>query len=266
MKTMTFYLKIYWKLATQYLKERMQFRADFFMELIGMIFVNLISLVTIGIIFMTISEMGGWDFDHMLFLYGFTLMAMSPQQLLLDNGWTLYRHVVTGDFIKYCFRPVNILFYFMAETVDIKGFSQFAVGLIVIIISWTRLKVPVTLFNIAAFIIFMVGAAFICMGLIILTCTFGFMGGGTNAAMMLASDLKSYARFPVKIFGRVLQFIFTWIVPIGFIAYYPSCFLLKDEGGIPLVAYFSPIIGFLFFIISSKIWIHYANRYAGTGN
>ena len=79
MKTMKFYLNIYWKLATQYLKERMQFRADFFMELIGMIFVNLISLVTIGIIFMTISEMGGWDFNHMLFLYGFTLMAMSPQ-------------------------------------------------------------------------------------------------------------------------------------------------------------------------------------------
>ena len=26
------------------------------------------------------------------------------------------------------------------------------------------------------------------------------------------------------------------------------------------------IYAFLFFIISSKIWIHFANRYAGTGN
>lgn len=190
MKTVFYYLKIYMRVASQYLKERMQFRADFVCEIVGMVVMNLFGVASVWVIFQNIHELGGFSFYEMMFLYGFSLMAMSPQQLLLDNAWTLSNKVVTGEFIRYCFRPVSILFYFMSETVDVKGFSQMALGAVVLGMAWKKLAVPVSLPVICMFFFLLLGAVFICMALIILSSTFGFMGGATNAAVFLASDFK----------------------------------------------------------------------------
>lgn len=266
MRTIRYYLKIYGRVASQYLKGRMQFRADFMCDIVGMIFVNLFGIATFWVVFQNITELGGWNFNEMLFLYGFALMAMSPQQTLLDHAWVLCESVVTGDFIKYCFRPVNVLFYYMSETVDVKGFSQFILGLVILIVSWKRLMIAVSVLNILMFLVFWIGAVLICMALIILSSTFGFMGGGTNAAVFLASDLKGYGQYPLTIFNKVFKIIFTFVIPIGFIAYYPASYFLGNEGGSQVLTYLSPIIGLVFFLLSCRIWEHFAERYAGTGS
>lgn len=243
MKKMKYYLRIYFRVASQYLKERMQFRADFVCDVVGMIITNLCGIATFWVVFQNITEVGGFDFYEMLFMYGFSLMAMSPQQLLLDNAWVL------------------------SERVDVKGFSQFGIGLVLLVIAWRRLAVPVTILNLLMFVVLWTGAVFICMALIILSSTFGFMGGGTNAAVFLASDLKSYGRYPLTIFNKVLKFLFTFILPIGFIAYYPAGFFFgKQQGTAAILTYLSPVIGVAFFWISCKIWEYFAERYAGTGN
>ena len=231
-----------------------------------MLFVNVFGIASFWVIFQNIHELAGWNFEKLVFLYGFSLIAMSPQQLLLDNAWALSERVVTGDFIKYCFRPVNTLFYYMSETVDVKGFSQLAIGTALLIYSWRTLAIPVTLLNFVMFVIFMIGAVCICMALLILSSTFGFMGGGTDEAMMLASDLKSYGRYPLTIFGKGLQVLFTFIIPIGFIAYYPASYFIGNEGGSAILTYLSPVIGTIFLYLSCKIWVYFADRYAGTGS
>jgi len=266
MKILKYYTRIYFMIASQYLKERMQYRADFVCDIVGMVFANIFGIASFWVIFTNINELAGWNFQEILFIYGFSLIAMSPQQLLLDNAWTMFHKVVSGEFIKYCFRPINILFYFMSETVDVKGFSQFVLGLVILIISWGKLAIPVTLLNLVMFLFLMFGASLICMGLIILSSTFGFMGGGTNAAIFLASNLKGYAKYPLTIFNKFLQGIFTFLIPIGFIAYYPASYFLGNKGGYPVLTYLSPVIGLAFFLISCKIWIHFADRYAGTGS
>ena len=266
MRTIRYYLKIYGMLASQYLKERMQFRLDFLCEVIGMFFCNVFELLTCWVVFQNITALGGWNFDEMVFLYGFALLARFPQQLLLDNAWTLSNKVVNGTFLKYCFRPVNILFYFMSETVDVKGFTQLLLGAIFMVYSWRKLKIPVTPANLLLLLFFLVGAALICMAMIILSSSFGFLGGGTNSVMFLASTLKDYSKYPLTIFQKGLRLAFTFVIPVGFIAYYPASFFLTDKGIHPMFVYLSPLIGLLFFLISSRVWICLANRYAGTGS
>lgn len=266
MKTVFYYLKIYMRVASQYLKERMQFRADFVCEIVGMVVMKLFGVASVWVIFQNIHELGGFSFYEMMFLYGFSLMAMSPQQLLLDNAWTLSNKVVTGEFIRYCFRPVSILFYFMSETVDVKGFSQMALGAVVLGIAWKKLAVPVSLPVICMFFLLWLGAVFICMALIILSSTFGFMGGATNAAVFLASDLKEYGRYPLTIFNKAFRLLFTCVIPIGFIAYYPSQYFFGRQTGAAWLTYLSPVVGWVFVWVSVKIWEHFAGLYAGTGS
>ena len=108
-----FYLKIYGKILVQDFKSKMSYRADFIISNIGMIVSNLLGFVTFYILFQNFETINGWTKYEMLFLYGFSLIALTPVQCFFDNNWNLRFFVKSGDFIKYCFRPLNIyLFYF----------------------------------------------------------------------------------------------------------------------------------------------------------
>ena len=81
----------------------------------------------------------------------------------------------------------------------------------------------------------------------------------------LAMRFKEYAKYPVTIFSPVFRFIFTFIFPIAFIAYYPSLVILRPDE-VPVLSWLSPVIGIVFFYVSYKIWMRGATRYSGTGS
>ncbi|WP_278287217.1 ABC-2 family transporter protein [Cellulosilyticum ruminicola] len=68
-----------------------------------------------------------------------------------------------------------------------------------------------------------------------------------------------------QFFNGILKWFFTLIIPIGFIAYYPSLIFLTPEN-IPILSYCTAIIGIIFFYISYKIWMKGAVAYDGTGS
>jgi ABC-2 type transport system permease protein len=61
------------------------------------------------------------------------------------------------------------------------------------------------------------------------------------------------------------RFAFTYVIPIGFVAFYPSQLFLRPEEVSPLV-YFSPIVGVGLFALTYWIWTKGVNSYTGTGS
>jgi ABC-2 type transport system permease protein len=61
------------------------------------------------------------------------------------------------------------------------------------------------------------------------------------------------------------RFAFTYIIPIGFVAFYPSQLFLRPEEVSSLV-YFSPIVGIGLFALTYWIWTKGVNSYTGTGS
>ena len=210
-KGIGFYLRIYGKILAQDLKSKMSYRADFIIFTIGMIFTNIAGFVSFWILFRNFPSINGWSYYEMLFLYGFSLVSLTPVQCLFDNNWNLRMYVYSGDFIKYCFRPINLFFYYQSEIFDIKGLGQFAFGIGTLAYAWGKIGLPIT------------------------------------------------------IFSPVFRFIFTFIIPIAFIAYYPSLVILRPDE-IPILSWISPLIGGLFFWLSYKFWMYGAIKYSGTGS
>lgn len=87
----------------------------------------------------------------------------------------------------------------------------------------------------------------------------------SGIVMVFMFNFKDYARYPITIFNSIFRFIFTFIIPIAFIAYYPSLIFLRPDN-VPLLTYLSPFIGIIFFYISYKVWITGAMQYSGTGS
>lgn len=260
-----FYLKIYIRILIQDLKSKMSYRADFIISMIGMILTNAAGFVSFSIMFSNFSQINGWGYDEMLFLYGFSLIAITPMQCMLDNNWSLRMNVYQGDFIKYCFRPINIFFYYESEIFDAKGLGQLGVGIFTVIYAWNRLGLPVTFLSVAKTAIFAMSASLFMMAMQNAAAATCFWIDRSFYVLDLVFRLREYAKYPVTIFNPVFRFIFTFIFPIAFISYYPSLVILRPDE-VPLLSWLSPFLGILIFWLSYRFWMLGAGRYNGTGS
>lgn len=260
-----FYLGIYGKILLQDLKSKMSYRTDFVISNIGMIVSNLVGFVTFAILFKNFPSINGWTMYEMLFLYGFSLVALTPVQCFFDNNWNLRYSVKNGDFIKYCFRPINIFFYYISEVFDVKGLGQLAFGLGTLIFAWQHLSIPVSFVTIAQMILFLFAASLFMIAIMNFAAATCFWIQNSGYIMVIVFRFKDFAKYPASIFNAVFRIIFTFVIPIAFIAYYPALVILRPDS-IPLLSWLSPLIGLLFFYLSYRFWMRGARKYDGTGS
>ena len=264
-KTIGFYWKIYKRVVIQDMKSKMSYRADFIISTLGMICTNIVGFISFYILFSNFPSVNGWGYYEMLFLYGFSLISITPVQCLFDNNWSLRMNVYSGDFIKYCFRPINLFFYYQSEIFDIKGLGQLAFGIGTLCYAWTKLALPVTIFTVAKTVVFLITASLIMIAMQNAAAATCFWIQNSFYVLDLTFRFKDYAKYPITIFSPVFRFIFTFLIPIAFIAYYPSQVILRPDE-VPLLSWISPFIGCIFFYPSYKFWMYGATRYSGTGS
>lgn len=260
-----FYTKIYFKIISQDIKSKMSYRADFIISTIGMIATNIAGFLAFLIMFGKFPSINGWSYYEILFLYGFSLISITPTQCLLDNNWSLRRYVYDGDFVKYCFRPINLWFYYVSEVFDVKGLGQLAFGFGTLIYAWIKLSLPVTVLMIAETAIALISASLFMMALQNAAAASCFWIQNSFWLLDISLKMKDYAKYPVTIFNDVFKIIFTFILPVAFMAYYPSLVILRPME-VPLLTWLSPLLGALAFYGSYKLWMKGASTYDGSGS
>lgn len=263
-KKFKYYFKLYYLFIAQDIKGKMQYRIDFFISSVGMILTDLLGILSLWVLFESIPNILGWTYYELLFIYGFSLIALSPLQLFFDNLWNLPTYLITGDFIKYYLKPINIFFYYFAEIFDIKGVSQFLIGFFVLFYSWEKLQIQLSIINIGILIISIVSGSLVMISLMVITSAAAFWVLNVTPLLNLIFRLREYIRYPVDIFDPFLRFIFSFVIPIAFVAYYPSKVFLRPSDNNLLILVL-PFIGMLLFLIAYKIWTKGAKRYIGTG-
>ena len=264
MRTPGEYLRLYFLIEALYIKGRMQYRLDFIISSIGMFVSSLATLGIFWVIFDNVPNIAGWTLMEMVFIYAFYMIAISPMQILFDHAWQLRFHVQQGSFIKYYFRPLNMMFYYMSEMFDIKGLTQLAAGIILLIYASVQLDIDWTLVRLALLVMTVFSAALVQISIIVAASCATFWVMDSYPVLGLAWKLREFSPYPMTIFDGAFRFTFTYLIPIGFVAFYPSQLFLRPEEVSPLI-YFSPILGMGLFAITYWIWTKGVNSYTGTG-
>ncbi len=259
------YLSIYFKMIAQDIKSRMAYRADFFVSSIALIMINLSGFVTFWLIFKSIPDIKGFTFNEVLFIYAFSLIAAAPMQLLFDNLWQVWVHCEEGDFIKYCFKPINLFFYYIAETFDVKGIGTFIMGVAMFVYSWIKLGIEFSIAKLGLLLLSLLGASLVLVGIMTFAAASAFITVYGCPILVFFNQFREYSRYPITIFSKVFRFIFTFIFPLGFMAFYPVMFFLRPDTTI-LLSILSPVVGIIVFYIGYKTWMRGALKYAGTGS
>ena len=74
--------------------------------------------------------------------------------------------------------------------------------------------------------------------------------------------------YPITIFGRWLQSLVVFLIPIAFVAYMPALYILDkpDELGLPeALQYVSPLVALLTVLVARLVWENAVRHYRSAG-
>jgi ABC-2 type transport system permease protein len=87
----------------------------------------------------------------------------------------------------------------------------------------------------------------------------------SRCSWALAPKIRDFGQYPMTVSEGFFRFIFTYVIPIGFVAFYPAQLFLRPED-VSHIVYISPLVGIGFFTLAYLTWTKGVNSYTGTGS
>lgn len=262
--TLSYYTNIYIKILKIYIKMRLSYRADFIIGFFGMIIKSFSGIITLGVIFTSIPQINGWNYADLLFLYAFSSLSMMLIDTFLPNLWNLHNHIIQGTFVKYCLRPINTMFYYFSEVIEFKSLMQLFISIPLLIYSSNEMGICWNARSIFICCAYVICAVIIIASIYIMAASLGFWISNSISIINFIGQLTRFAQYPLSIFGNVFKFLFSYILPLGFISYYPTLALLGEISLLNLVIGWG--LAIVFMILCRWVWNAGVSRYSGTGS
>lgn len=216
------------------------------------------------------EAIGGWSLGEIAFLYGLRLIVHAVAGVLAGPFFGLEWQVRSGQFDRYLVRPVSPLLQFMTQSVQISVLGDLLGGLAILLAANALTDVAWTLPAIAYLLLAIIGGALVELATRILIGALTFKTL-TSAPLMFLSDsvFSTYANYPLSIFGSILAWIFTFLVPLAFIAYLPATVLLDRTAELqlaPAIAYAAPLAGLVWLAVATRVFNGQISHYQSAGH
>ena len=235
MKTAVRYLRM----AGTYLKINIERGLEYPAYLIGWVFANLFQvvfgIVTVWVVVSRFQPFDGWSFEQIAFLYGFGVISHGLSIVFFIQTWYMGYLVTEGEFDRMIVRPLNVFFQFCFFEFNFIGLTDLIPGIIVFVYGCYAVNFDADLINILNLILALIGATAIRGGIFTITGALAFWIQRTRAILSVNQTLLDYSnKYPMTIYPKAVQLIFTILIPIGFVSYYPSAELLAVDTGFAL--------------------------------
>ncbi|CAG7632175.1 hypothetical protein PAESOLCIP111_03354 [Paenibacillus solanacearum] len=264
-------LKLYSQFLAIYLKSRMEYRFSFFMDIFIQFTTYGSTYMGIWIVLSKFGSIGGWSFYEVLFLYTLNLMSYGICSLFVWSPMRALEWMVQrGEFDGVLVKPMNPLVHLIFRQFNQHFLGHIILSAIVFSICFRHLHIDWTAANVCYFILTIAGATFIQAALLIISGAMSFWFVKSNSFTdTMIYGFRGFMDYPISIYSKAIQIFLTFVVPYGFVNFYPSQYFLGKEGEGLFHSSFrfgTPIIGVALLLLSLYIWHKGVNRYQSTGS
>jgi ABC-2 type transport system permease protein len=95
--------------------------------------------------------------------------------------------------------------------------------------------------------------------------SFSFWMVDSLPVMVAVQGTSDFARYPMSIYGKGIQFVLTWIIPYGFTAFYPAAVFI-DQAEFRHFALLTPVVAAISLTIAYLVWNRGLRAFSSTGN
>ena len=263
-------LRLYFRMIGMQVRSEMQYRASFVAELVGNLLITGLDLVMVAVLLMRFQAIGGWTLAEVVFLYGSSAVSFSLAELFVGTFDNFEQWVVRGDFDRVLLRPLPVIFQMLTGAFPLRRFGRLAQGMIALGVAFALLKPVWDVGHWLFFGVMLAGGALFFMAIFVLGATLSFWSPQMHeVANIFTYGGQFMTSYPMHIYDAWLRSIFTFVIPLAFVNYYPALFLLdkSDPLGLPgWLAFLAPFVALAVFRGALAVWRVGVRHYQSTGS
>jgi len=226
-----------------------------------------IDIVGIWVLFDRFKMVKGWTLPEVGLVYGVIHMGFAIAEVFSRAFDQFDQMIKQGEFDRLLLRPLSPLFQVAVCEVQIMRIGRFVQGFLVLL--WSANTLSFSLFSVHTAILApsVLGTAALFYGLFVIQATLSFWTTESLELMNITTfGGLQVGQYPMSIYSKMLRLIFTVLIPISCVAYYPMATLLQQEAYPLWFALLFPLAGFLFLYLACKLWSLGVAHYRSTGN
>ena len=263
-------LQLYWRYLCISLRAQMQYRASFLLRTLAHFMITGLEFLGFAALFQRFGHIRGWTLPQMAFFYGIIAVAFAIAEAV-PRGFDVFPNLIkAGDFDRMLVRPRSTVLQILGSEFQLMRLGRFTQGLVVLLWSAVRLDVQWTFANLTLLLFAVAGGACLFSGLIIVQATVCFW----TVESIEIFNCTTYggvetAQFPLTIYRPWFRAIFTFVIPLATINYFPAHAILNLPdalGSTRLLQWLSPLAGFVFLLLCLRFWRFGVKHYTSTGS
>src|SRR5262247_1479823 len=261
-------IKLYCRYVDISLRSQMQYRASFLIRTLAHFLITGAEFLGFVALFQRFGQIQGWTLPQMGLLYSIISVAFAIAEAVA-RGFDIFPTLIkAGDFDRVLLRPRSAAFQVLSQELQLMRIGRLAQGLIVLFWSAEQLDLRWTFANATLLSLAIVGGACLFSGLFVLQATICFW---TTESLEIV-NCTTYggveaAQFLVTIYRPWFRAIFTFIIPLATINYFPLHAILQLDdplGSTRALQWLSPLAGLLFLILCLQCWRLGVTKYTST--
>jgi len=262
--------RLYFRLIAAQIRSQMQYRASFAAELLGSFLITGLDFVAVVILLNRFAAIGGWTLGEVAFLYGTSTISFSLAELLVGDYDRFDFLVVRGEFDRVLIRPLGVVFQMMTGAFPLRRLGRMAQGGVALAVALHLLQPAWRMGQWAFLALVSASGALFFMAIFIVGATACFWSPQTTEITNIFTYGGTFmTSYPMHIYAQWMRTMFTFVIPMAFINYYPALYLLSkpDPLGLPpWMPFLSPLVAVGAFLGALAFWRFGVKHYQSTGS
>lgn len=260
-------MKLYFKYIAVLLKAQMQYRVSFWLLSLGQFFVPFLGFAGLYFLFQRFGSIKGWSLYEVALCFSVIHMAFSISECCARGFDSFSGLVSRGEFDRVLVRPRNTIVQVMGSKFEFTRIGRLAQSIIVLIIALINLPIYWDPAKVITLILMVISGVFIFAGIFILAATLCFWTiQGIEVANIFTDGGREMSQYPLNIYKKWVTRFFTFVIPFGFVNYYPLMYILGKVKSNEIIYMLSPLLGIAFVVPCLLVWRFGVRHYRSTGS
>lgn len=246
-------------------KVRLAYRGDFALLALGDLLVAGLAVLFLWSLFAHVPHTRGYRFSEVLLLWGMGEASAGLFLVGFQGLWALnQQYLLRGEMDRVLLRPLDAFGQVLLDHLNLEDLPLVGLGLAMIGLALPGLP-PLGLAKALLLPVFVLSGALVLAGTLTAFSSLGFWLHHRGTAIGLVYQTTAFHRYPLDLFARPLRWLFTVVLPLGFVAAWPAAWLLgrAELVGPPLL---QPLLGPLLMAAGHRLWRWSLRRYRSPGS
>lgn len=259
---------IYRRLVGARIRAHVQHRTSFVLFTIGQVLSTVMDLLAVVVIFGHVTELAGWSYDEVLFLYATSAVSYGLSDLFVSPVEHVPNTIKSGAFDRFLLRPVGPLLQVCCEEFALRRVGRVLQPAVLLAVAVNRLDVAWTVGHGLAVAGILLTGTVIFSALWVLAASVAFWTVDAREMTNSFTYGGSFiAQYPLNVLGPWLRRL-VLVVPVAFVTYVPSAWLLGNHNGLGLPHWaplLSPVVAAGLCVVAAACWRTGIRHYRSTG-